>query len=243
MLAFLCSIALAFDHQHSGLQAVLDRRVSAGRVDYAGLKADPAELDRYLEAAGAVSLVGVNAAQKKAFYLNVYNALTLDLVADHYPLRSILDLDGGKVWDTRRFLVAGSRITLNDLENRLLRSLGDPRIHAALNCASLGCPPLAAKVFVADTLDLQLDAAASVWVAGTTVSGRTIRISKIFDWFGEDFVAGYGSQYQDLAGLEGKQEAALNFVSRYAPDKSAVIKAGNLTIQYEDYDWSLNVRR
>lgn len=240
LLFGLSSIAAAFDHQHTVYQSVLDRWVSAGNVDYAGLAADAAPLDGYLVEVARATPTGMTPEQKKAFYLNAYNALTLDLVAGAYPIRSILELDAGKVWDTRKFTVAGASITLNDLENRMLRTLGDPRIHAALNCASRGCPALAAKVFRPETLDAQLEQAAKVWVASTSVRGQTVTISKIFDWFGDDFVPMYGASYQDLPGLEGKQEAALNFISRYAPERAATIKAGNLTIQYLDYDWSLN---
>lgn len=239
-LVLAVASALAFDHTHAAYQQVLSGFVRSGNVNYAGLKANPVALDTYLAAVAAADATGMSAAQKKAFYINVYNALTLDLIADSYPLASILDLDGGKVWDTRRFRVAGQERTLNYIEHQILRPLGDPRIHAALNCASKGCPPLSATVFLADTLDAQLDAVARAWAASTVIAGGTVTISRIFDWFGEDFLPTYGSARRDIPNLDGKAEAAINFIASYSSDKATFLNAGGYTVVYADYDWRLN---
>ncbi len=242
MFALLVSTAFAIDPTHAALQRVLDARLSGGRVDYAGLKAAPAELDAYLKEVATADPNAMSADDRKAFWINAYNALTLDLVADSYPIKSIMDLDGGKVWDTRKFAVAGKQMSLNDIEQRTLRPLGDARIHAALNCASIGCPPLAAKVFLGTGLSGQLDAASKKWVAGTKLEGATASVSQIFDWYGDDFVAKYGASRFDIPGLDGKAEAAANFIAVYAPDKAAALKAGGYTVTYAAYDWGLNKR-
>lgn len=243
MLFSLLSFGFAFDHSHAAFQAVLSARLYSGRVDYAAIKADPAPLDAYLGAVATADVGGMTAAQSKAFYINAYNALTIDLIADNYPLVSILTLDFGKVWDKRSFLVAGQQKTLNDIEHRILRPLGDARIHAAVNCASVGCPPLAAWVFTADKLDKQLDGAATAWVAGTVVSGSNVAVTKIFDWYGDDFLPAYGMGYFDIPGVEGKAEATLNFIAAFSPALAPTLRAGGLTVSYQNYDWSVNGRK
>ena len=242
MLSFLLPVALAFDATHAPQQRVLDARLAGGRVDYAGLKAAPADLDAYLKDVATADPAALSGDDRKAFWINAYNALTLDLIADSYPLKSITDLDGGKVWDTRKFPVAGKSMTLNDIEQRTLRPLGDPRVHAALNCASIGCPALAAKVYTGAGLSGQLDAASKRWVASARLEGAALSVSQIFDWYGDDFVARYGSSRFDIPGLDGKAEAAANFVAAYATDKAAALQAGGYTVSYAPYDWGLNKR-
>lgn len=242
MLLPLLGAALAMDPSHALLQRALDGRVVAGRVDYAALKAAPQALDAWLAELATADLAALSANERKALLLNAYNAITLDVVADAWPIASIRDLDGGKVWSTRRFRVAGADRTLDEIENALLRPMGDPRIHAALNCASMGCPPLSPRVYTAATLDAQLDAAARAWVATATLTGDTLTVSTILDWFGDDFVPAYGPARFDIPGLEGKQEAAANFVATYAPDKAAALRKGGYRVVYAPYDWAVNGR-
>lgn len=232
--------ALALAHDHAGFQRVLDAHLRAGRVDYAAIRADPAPLDAYVASLATVAVDALPAADRTAFWINAYNALTVDLVAGEWPVASIRDLDGGKVWDTRRFPVAGRSVTLNDIEHRVLRPLGDARIHAALNCASIGCPPLAPTVYTGAALDAQLDAASRRFVADTTLVGGALTVNRIFDWYGEDFVPAWGRAHRDLPGLEGKAEAAANFVAAYAPEKAAAVRAGSYAVRYAEYDWAVN---
>lgn len=242
MLVVLATLALAMDPSHSTLQKALDGKVVDGRVDYRALKASPQALDAYLAEVAAASLAGRTPAETKAFYINAYNALTLDLVADHYPLASIRDLDGGKPWSTRRFRVAGRDLTLDDIEHKELRPLGDARIHAAVNCASIGCPPLAASVYTPAALDAQLDAASRQWAATATLKDGVLTLNRIFDWYGEDFVPAYGKARFDIPGVDGKAEAAANFVATYAPDKAEALRKGGYRVVYGEYDWGLNDR-
>lgn len=232
--------ALAFDPTHAGLQAVLDARVRGDGVDYAGLRAEPAPLDAYLRSLATASLDGRPRAEVVAFWINAYNALTIDVVADAWPLASIRDLDGGKVWDTRRFPVAGQSVTLNHIEHAILRPLGDARVHGALNCASRGCPPLAGEAYVGARLDAQLDAAARRLAAPATLSGGRLVVSRIFEWFGGDFVLGYGAARRDLPGLDGAAEAAANFVAAHRPDLAGPLGAGGYTVTFAEYDWAVN---
>lgn len=236
MLALFVSTAFAFDSSHASLQKVLSAYSSGGKVNYAALKAAPADLDAYLKDVAGASVSAMSASEKKAFYINAYNALTIDLIADNWPVSSITGLDGGKVWDTRKFTVAGQSMTLNDIENKQLRTLNDPRIHAAINCASLGCPPLSSKVFLASTLESQLDSQAKAWAAKATVSGATVTVNKIFDWYGDDFTKVYGAAYKDLPGLDGKAEAAVNFLTKYGrADLGAVT-----SVVFGEYSWAVN---
>ena len=125
-------------------QAVLDAHVdTASDVDYAGVKADP-RLETYVAGLATASEPEGKEAQL-AFWMNAYNALTVDLVTDEWPLASIRDLDGGNPWRKRTFTVAGRSVTLDDIEHRILRPLGDPRIHAGVNCASRGARRFTAR--------------------------------------------------------------------------------------------------
>lgn len=238
----LVAAALAMDPTHATLQRALDGRVSNGRVDYAALKKDPRALDAYLAELAAADLGRMSSAERKAFLVNAYNAITLDVVADAWPIRSIRDLDGGKVWTTRRFRVAGADRTLDEIEHALLRPMGDARIHAAINCASVGCPPLSPKAFTVATLDAQLDAAARTLAASATLAAGTLTVSALHDWFGDDFVAVYGRSRWDIPGLEGKEEAAANFVAAYAPDNAGAVRAGGYRVAYAPWDWAVNAR-
>lgn len=232
--------ALALDSGHVGLQRVLDAHLHGGRVDYAALHADPAPLDAYVRSLATVDVDRLAAADRIAFWINAYNALTIDVVADEWPVASIRDLDGGRVWDTRRFPVAGRSVTLNDIEHRVLRPLGDARVHAALNCASVGCPALAPQVYTGTALDAQLDAASRRFVADATLAGGVLTVNRIFDWYGEDWLPAWGTARFDIPGLDGKAEAVANFVAAYAPEKAGAIRAGGYAVRYAEYDWGVN---
>ncbi len=147
----------AFDH--GAFDALLGAHVSASGVDYGGLAGQRAALDAYVGTLPGVELDGFGRSEQMAFWINAYNALTLTLILDNYPLASIRDLDDGNPWEAHSWTVAGRSVTLNAIEHEILRPMGDPRIHAAVNCASKGCPPLASDAFTGAGLGAQLDVA------------------------------------------------------------------------------------
>lgn len=238
MLFLTVAAAAALDH--SDYQGVLSAQVNAkGDVDYAAVQASGA-LDAYLTALQTAAEPSEQAA-RMAFWINAYNALTIDLIADNFPLSSIRELDGGDPWESRRFTVAGQLVTLNHIEHMILRPMGDARIHAAVNCASRGCPPLYPVVFTSAGLTEQLSAASTAWLTGNGVTinpdTNTVSLSKIFEWYGDDFVPAIDV---DIPGVEGSQEGALNFVIRYMPQHADYLRAGGYTISYSSYDWGIN---
>ncbi len=229
---------------HSALDGVLAAKVQGNSVRYSALAAERVSLTAYLGAIAKADLTSMTAPEKKAFWINAYNATTLEVVASEWPITSILSLDGGKVFDTRKFWLGRELISLNGVENQRLRPLGDPRIHAALVCAAKGCPPLRKAAFTAAGLEGELDDAAGAWAKTTAVILETgeqkVHLSRIFEWYGEDFVPRYGGLH-DIPGVEGTQEAALNFVAAFSdPDTAAWIHAGGYTVDYARYNWTLN---
>jgi hypothetical protein len=237
----LAPAAHALDH--GPWQRVLDAHLdSASNVDYAAAK-DDAGLEAYV-ASLATAPAPSGKAEQLAFWMNAYNALTVDLIADEWPLGSIRDLDDGDPWGKRQFTVAGKDVTLNDIEHKILRPLGDARIHAGVNCASKGCPPLHRTAFTAGNVEAELDKASGHW-AGTTGAkidrdGGKVLVNKIFDWYGDDFLKG---EVADLPGVEGKQEAALVFLMPHLSEADqAWLKAGGYAVDWRPYSWRVNAQ-
>jgi hypothetical protein len=229
----------------SALAPILSTHVQKTGVNYTALAADRAPLTAYLDSLAAADLSGATPAEKMAFWINAYNAMTLEVMAEEWPVTSILTIDFGRAWKTRKRRLAGEDRTLDAIEHQLLRPMGDARIHAAIVCASKGCPPLSTTVYNASELDAQLDAASRAWVATTAATlNRTkkhISLSRIFEWFGEDFTAQYATF--DIPGVEGTREAALNFVATYSSPKDRVwIRSGDYGLALARYDWSVNGR-
>ncbi len=231
----------SFDHMHDHWTTVLHRFVVDGRVNYAGLKADRVSLDGYLSEVAAVSLrefQSWNANQQLAFLINLYNAETLQLIVDHYPVDSIKDIGGllTKPWDLKCVSLFGKTVTLNTIEHNMIRkNYSEPRIHFALVCAARGCPPLRNEAYVADKLDAQLDDQAQTFL-DTPEKNRidpdhkALYLSPIFKWYGDDFQKyTRGVQY---------------FLSHYYPKAyERALRDGAYEIHYTDYDWSLNDQR
>lgn len=231
--------AASFDHRHPLYERVLQARVKDALVDYGGLKNDRADLDQYLAEVAAVSRSAFDLwteDQQLAFLLNVYNAYTLRLITDHYPLASIKDIGGlfSGPWDKPVVSLFGRQRTLDELEHKLIRpQYPDPRIHFALVCAAMGCPPLREEAYVAGRLDEQLGDQARRFLSNprknrVDVSGGTVHLSPIFKWYKKDF--------------EKPSGGVLAAVKPYWPEKPP---AGyeRFRIRYTDYDWSLNDRR
>ena len=248
------SAAVAFDHDFGAYAEVLRAVVRGPRVDYAALKADRGRLDAVVRSLATPTRAEEQAwprPQRMAFWINAYNVLTLRAIVDHYPIRgsifslaprsSIRQIDG--VWTGLRWTVAGRTVTLDDIEHQILRpTFGDPRVHFAINCASVSCPPLAAEPYRAETLDASLDTAARRYLGsaeGLRVEGRALRVSSIFKWYGDDFIAQYTSI---VAGTDAPgQRAIRGAIVRFGPGgAAAAARGGDVRIGYLDYDWSLN---
>ncbi len=247
--------APAFDHEHAAWTALLRKHVhvvrsgQASQVRYAGFAADRQRLGAYLSALSAVAREDFDAftqAQRQAFLINAYNAFTIELVLTRYPdLRSIRDL--GTVfqnpWKPKWIALLGSAVSLDDIEHGMLRKRGaydDPRIHFAVNCASIGCPPLREEAFVAGRLDAQLaeqslrfmsDRNRNRWNA----ERERLELSRIFDWYGEDFRLGH-------RGVTSVEAFAARYADRLAdlPAVQDAIRSATVKIGFTEYDWALN---
>lgn len=246
--------ANGFDHEYRAYADVLTRHVRYPRVDYAALKADRAALDAVVAAFDSPESRGEpqwTREQRMAFWINAYNAFTLRVIVDNYPIRgswlslyprdSIRQIDG--VWTDITWRAASQTVTLDDIEHRLLRpTFKDARIHFAVNCASVSCPPLATVPYRPATLDAQLDAAGKRFLGspeGLRLAGETLHVSSIFKWYGDDFI----EQYAPLVpgDRDASERAVLGAVDRFAPAPAVVlVRTGNPAVRFLSYDWSLN---
>jgi hypothetical protein len=247
----LSASAADFDRTHAGYDRLLKRFVTDGRVDYKGLKADGGALDHYLDGVAGVSEATFNAwgeADRLAFLINLYNAATLKLILNHYPVDSIKDIGGffKGPWSQPAVRLFGGTITLDNLEHDIIRKQYDePRIHLALVCAAKSCPPLRSEAYVGPSLDAQLDDQTRRFLASPAGfridrSRNTVYFSSVFKWYGEDFVGEF-SPSSGFTGLDDTERAVANFCSRYLPATAGdYLKVGGYSVKYLDYDWSLN---
>ncbi len=227
-----------FDHSHATFDGVLKQHVKNEKVDYAALQKNPAALNTYLDTLAAVpesSYKSWEKDQQMAYLINLYNAATLKLVIDHYPVNSIRDIakSKGGPWKQKVVRLFGNNQNLDYIEHVLLRpKFKDPRVHFAVNCASIGCPALRAGAFQADKLSSQLDEQGRVFLRDTSknrldVKSKTLHLSAIFDWFKADFT--------------GKSGSVEKFVAPYLSESDAkIVLGGGLKMSSIDYDWSLN---
>jgi Protein of unknown function, DUF547 len=253
-LLVLAAPAAGFDHAYPRYAEVLRDFDRPPRVDYDALAKHRAALDAAVDAfaqPGGEEERAWTRDERLAFWINAYNAFTLRAIVDHYPIRapwltlqprnSIRQIDG--VWTKLTWRAAGRTLTLDDIEHKILRlEFKEPRVHFAINCASVGCPPLAADPYRAGTLDAQLDAAARNYLAsaqGLRIQGDTLLVSKILEWYGEDFVARFAP---NAAGTAVRLERAVRgVIERFGPPAAADIARKPTTrIRFLDYDWSLN---
>lgn len=205
---------------------LLSDQVSAGKVDYQAIKNDHRRIDALYQQIGDLSLDGISDAEKKAFYINAYNIITIYQVVENYPVKSPQEVDG--FFDQKKHTVAGESLTLNELEKKkLLEPYQDPRVHFVLVCAATSCPPLADFAYEADQLDEQLDqktrqALNNDQFIRVKEDQNSVEISKIFEWYQDDFIR--------------KTASPLAFINQYRDKKIP----STYRVDYYEYDWTLN---
>lgn len=220
-------------HHHAIWDELTHKHVTdEGFVNYKGFIKDSSKLNNYLE------LLSKNhpkdtwtSNQRKAYWINAYNAFTIKLIVDNYPVESIKDLGGSiyKVntpWDIKFIKIGEEEYDLNNIEHSILRKeWEDPRIHAAVNCASVSCPALMQGAYIADKLDQQLDTQMKRFIQDSnknTIAKNELKLSRIFKWFSGDF--------------KNISPSVIAYLNKY----SSVEISEDADIEYVEYDWSLN---
>ena len=244
-----------FDPTYEEYAQILKTYVVGDRVDYEGLIESREKLERAVAAFAPTvpafasdapdSVKAMSNADKMAFYINAYNAITMLSIVERYPVKSIKNIGG--VWDKRKWSIAGRELTINDIEHEILRKMGEPRIHFAINCASIGCPPLYNSPYLGDSLDSQLDAATRTALgddtrANYTANKKELKVSKIFDWFGKDFES-IADDYTRPTGktFSTRDSAVIAFVAYHLNEniREQILREAQ-KLGHLPYDWNLN---
>jgi len=210
--------------EHATWDQLLRAHVSnSGNVDYKALKSKEGQLDKYLALLSENPPQGGDSrAYVMSYWINAYNAFTVKKILENYPIKSIQNIAGGKVWDVRWIEIGGTKYSLNQIENDILRKdYKDARIHFAVNCAAVSCPPLLNEAFNESNLDRLLDQQTKSFIQNEKYNAITpskIEVSKIFDWYGVDF----------------------GNVATYVNNYSPVTVNSDAKVKFKKYDWALN---
>ena len=244
-----------FDHSHVDWTQLLKRHVvllndgKASQVRYAGMALDRAPLKRYLQSLALVEQSAFEtwpSSQQQAFLINAYNAFTVELILTRYPdLKSIKDIGSvfSSPWKLQWITLLGRKLSLDEIEHGLLRKPGaydEPRVHFAVNCASVGCPMLREEAYVANRLEFQLSQQTQRFMSDRSRNrwnnpAARLELSKIFDWYGKDFRQGH----KGIASLEAFAASHADLLAD-APADRAQLRSRRFDIAFLDYDWSLN---
>lgn len=218
-------VSKRFYENHELWDELLGKYVSeTGKVDYKGFQKDSKDLSTYINMLkmGYLKIDEYSRQRKLAYWINAYNALTIDLILRNYPLNSIKDIKDP--WDQRLWKFGDQWLNLNDIEHKILRKMDEPRIHFAIVCASDSCPKLLNKAYSANNLEEQLSIATKDFLSDASkneLSENSIKLSKIFKWFSKDF----------------KTDGSLiDFLNQY----SEITINENAKKSYKDYSWDLN---
>ena len=209
-------------------EVLLQKHVSSdGQVNYEGFKKDSSKFNEFLR---IISKTRINSSwskrDKMAFWINAYNAYTVKLIINNYPTKSIKSIKGP--WKTKFFSINGTPMSLGEIEHKILRNFGDPRIHFAINCASASCPRLIQVPFKASNLERLLERQTKEFINNpfyNTITEYTVNVSKLFDWYKKDFKEDSGT--------------VTNFINKY----SDVNVKDQEEKGYKAYDWSLNSKK
>jgi len=212
---------------------LLQKYVTNGEVSYQGFKKEEASLDRYLGELEKTDTGRLSRNEQLAFYINAYNGWTIKLILSKYPnIKSIKELGSlfATPWKKKICRIDGKLLSLDDIEHGIIRPrFQDPRIHFAVNCAAKGCPPLLSEPYQGSEIDRQLEGVVRAFIndpARNRLEGNILYVSKIFDWYGEDF-----------------KEGVIGFFLKYGEGdlkKDLTSRKDRVRIEYLDYDWSLN---
>lgn len=209
---------------HDAWDVLLKKHVSAtGKVNYKGLQKDKSKLDAYLKSlSDNAPQTSWSKPETMAYWINAYNAFTIKLILDNYPISSITKISNGKPWDDKWIHIGDKVYSLNNIENDILRpTFKDARIHFAVNCAAKSCPPILNQAWTAANLNANLDQQAKKFLANkdfNQISADKATVSKIFEWYAVDF---------------GKLP---DFLNKYAATKLNA----DAKITYNEYNWALN---
>lgn len=231
-IAFLLfSVALGFAQEKKPLEIwdeLLQEHVSEeGLVDYNAFQKDEKKLQLFLDFLAEEKPIDAwSVEQKMAFYINAYNAFTVNLIIENYPVESIqkITTSAEDPFSAEVFPLSGKKVSLNDIEKGKLIPLDDPRIHFAINCASISCPKLLNEAFNAEELEKQLENLTTEFINSdkNKITSKEVKLSKIFDWYKDDF--------------ETLKTSFIDFINCYSTQK---ISEKN-KIGFLEYDWSLN---
>lgn len=235
---------------HTLLDGILKDHVKNGVVNYKAIKADD-RIKQYIEYIKTMDTASIAPSERLAFWINAYNAWTLKVVIDNYPLKSIKDLGADLVigtifkktiWDKDLVTMNGkTEMSLNDIENDIIREYRDARIHFAIVCAAKSCPQLRSEAFTGEKLSEQLDEQGKIFLSDTkknrldNLEKKQLMLSNIFNWFEKDFKRDKGF---------GKEKGTvIKFIARFVPKETAdklLANEKDIDIDNLDYDWSLN---
>jgi len=228
---------------HTEWDRILHRYVTTdapsgiNRFHYSSVSAaDRLALKSYLRKMQDVKVTTLNRSEQEAYWINLYNALTVDIVLDHYPVKSIRDIDispgffSNGPWDAKLLKIEDRKVSLNDIEHRILRPIWqDNRIHYAVNCASLGCPNLQPTPYTAENIDKMLDKAARDFInspRGVSFTDGKIVVSSIYFWFKADF--------------GGSEKGILHHLRKYLSPKNLEKLNSRSRRMTHQYNWALN---
>jgi hypothetical protein len=268
LLTLACGLVVTsawaqLDHGHKAWDALLRKHVvvqeggRASKVRYASFKADEAVLTAYTDSLSKVQeseFRGWSKPQQMAFLINAYNAFTVVKVLQRYPdLKSIRDFGNiiGNPWKDRFFSLLGRESFLDDIEHGMLRKAGvydEPRVHFAVNCASVGCPMLREEAFVAERLDAQLEEQTRRFLSDRSrnrFAGGALEVSKIFDWFKADWQSGYKGIGKDASAVNSREQFFASYAALLSdkPEDRKLILDGKAQIRFLEYDWALNAHK
>jgi hypothetical protein len=221
---------------HGTFDRLLGQHVDAeGFVDYRGLGARAEQLDAYIDSLAEAPFELMGRDERLALLINAYNAFTLRLILDYYPTDSIRDIPSEERWDAERWHLAGGTYSLNQIEHELIRpNFREPRIHFALVCAAVGCPPLRTEAYTSERLEEQLEDqtrnthSSERWLVYRP-DDDLVELTSLYDWYRGDFEQVGGS--------------ILDYAARYREDLRLGLQAGlDIKVRFLDYDWALNER-